>query len=193
MPDPSRRSRRFVLPGYLRAAWQGGGLALLLAVFLALSCISLAAIERSVGIEHRDVFNALSGVSLAAGLLPLFLLGRFSFGYIVGVSFFGVITGFVWISYFSDLKYDHAQTRLSAIASLLMFLLPILFSDTIDAAADRVVAASHASGPGGRALACRGYPGVECLAAMNTSRSSASDDRSATGARAVATASRPVE
>src|SRR5882724_882674 len=78
-------------------------LAMLLAIFLAVNCISLAAIERSVGIAHEHVLRAIAGVLLAAGFIPLFLFARFSFGFIVGVSFYCVLTGFVWITYFSAL------------------------------------------------------------------------------------------
>ena len=79
------------------------------------------------GSSTSHVFSALAGISLTAGLIPLFLLGRFCFGYVVGISFYGMVTGFVWITYFSDLKYDHGVARLSAIASLFLFLLPLLF------------------------------------------------------------------
>ena len=50
-----------------------------------------------------------------AGFVPLFLRARFSFGYLVGCSFYGMITGFIWVTYFSGLEYDHARARLSAI------------------------------------------------------------------------------
>ncbi len=123
MKDP----RRFRLLRYLSVERNAGGLALLLAIFLAVNCISLATIEYRIGIQHPHVLKALAGTSLAAGVIPLFLLARFSFGYLVGVSFYGVIAGFIWITYFSELAYDHEQARLSAIASLLMFLLPLLF------------------------------------------------------------------
>jgi peptidoglycan/LPS O-acetylase OafA/YrhL len=123
MKDP----RRFRLLKYCCVERNVGGLALLLAIFLAVNCISLATIEYRGGVAHRQVLNALAGTSLAAGFIPLFLLARFSFGYVVGVCFYGVIAGFVWISYFSELAYDHDLARLSAIASLLMFLLPLLF------------------------------------------------------------------
>jgi hypothetical protein len=107
---------------------QAGGLAVLLALYPAISCISLA----SLGIGNQDahLLNAIAGTFLMAGFVPLFLWARFSFGYFVGFSFYGMITGFIWITYFSGLKYDYAQARLSAIASLLMFLLPILFITT---------------------------------------------------------------
>jgi hypothetical protein len=120
-------SGRFGILKYLRVERRVSELALLLAVFLAVNCISLATVERSVGIEHRHVLNALAGVFLTAGLIPLLLFGRFGFGYLVGIHFYGAIAGFVWITYFSDLNYDHERARLSAIASLFMFLLPLLF------------------------------------------------------------------
>ncbi|HEV7881286.1 MAG TPA: acyltransferase [Bradyrhizobium sp.] len=123
MTDP----RRFRFLRYLCVEQRAGGLALLLAIFLAVNCISIATVEHSVGIGHRNALNALAGIGLAAGLIPLFLLARFSFGYLVGISFYGVVAGFVWITYFSDLNYDRDLARLSAIASLLMFLLPLLF------------------------------------------------------------------
>jgi hypothetical protein len=123
MIDP----RRFSLLRCLFVQQHSGKLAILLAIFLAVNCISLAAIERSVGIAHEHVFSAIAGILLAAGFIPLFLVARFSFGFIVGVSFYCVLTGFVWITYFSTLRYDHDQARLSAIESLLMFLLPLFF------------------------------------------------------------------
>ncbi len=123
MKDP----RRFRLLKYLCVERHVGGLALLLAIFLAVNCISVATIEYRAGIAHGHVLTALAGTSLMAGFIPLLLLARFSFGYLVGFSFYGVIAGFVWITYFSHLAYDHDQARLSAIASLLTFLLPLLF------------------------------------------------------------------
>jgi peptidoglycan/LPS O-acetylase OafA/YrhL len=102
-------------------------LAILFVVFLAANCISLATVEYQRGIEHEHILNALTGIVSVAGLIPLFLSARFSFGYVVGMSFYGVIAGFVWITYFSVLRYDHAQARFSAVVSLVMFLVPLLF------------------------------------------------------------------
>ena len=100
-----------------------GGLAVLLVLYPAVSCLSLA----SAGIGNRHALHAIAGTFLMAGFVPLFLRARFSFGYLVGFSFYGMITGFVWLTYFSGLEYDHVRARLSAIASLLTFLLPVLF------------------------------------------------------------------
>ncbi|MFY9955946.1 hypothetical protein [Bradyrhizobium sp.] len=65
-----------------------------------------------------------------AALIPLFALARFSFGYIVGVASFGLIAGFIWLSYFVEPAYDDVRARWSAAASLLLFLLPVLFQTT---------------------------------------------------------------
>lgn len=105
-----------------------GALAVLLVLCPAVSCMSLASV--GIGNQHAHLLNAIAGSFLMAGFVPLFLWARFSFGYFVGFSFYGMITGFIWITYFSGLKYDYVQARLSAIASLLMFLLPVLFITT---------------------------------------------------------------
>jgi hypothetical protein len=104
----------------------------LLALFLLVNCVSLATVgylftDYHFGIGTSHLFNAIVATLIAAGLIPLFVLARFSFGYLVGFSLYGMVAGFIWISYFSDLSYDHAQARLSASVSLLMFLLPALF------------------------------------------------------------------
>src|SRR5664279_1205409 len=108
------------------------GLAFVLALNLLVNCVSLATVgylfpDYHFGIGRSQLSNAVVATLFAAGLIPLFVLARFSFGYLVGLSLYGMVAGFIWISYFSDLSYDHAQARLSASVSLLMFLLPALF------------------------------------------------------------------
>jgi hypothetical protein len=63
--------RRFRVSKYACVEQHAAGLALLLAMFLAANCISLASIEHSVGTEHEHVFDALAGILLVAGLIPL--------------------------------------------------------------------------------------------------------------------------
>src|SRR5262249_33639962 len=75
--------------------------------------------------EH--LLDAIVGTSLALAFIPLFVLARFGFGFLAGFSFYAMIAGFVWISYFSEFGYDHAQARLLAYLSLASFLLPLLF------------------------------------------------------------------
>jgi hypothetical protein len=61
------------------------------------------------------------------GFIPLFVKARFSFGYFVGIAFYSMIIGFFWFTFFTVWKYDHVLARWSAFASLLLFLLPVLY------------------------------------------------------------------
>jgi hypothetical protein len=106
--------------------------AVLMALYLLVNCISLASVayvfpNHHIGIGRAPTINAIVATLFAASLIPLFVLARFSFGYLAGFSLYGMIAGFIWISYFSGFSYDHAQGRLSASVSLIMFLLPALF------------------------------------------------------------------
>lgn len=101
--------------------------ALLLALFLALNCRSMTEVLHNSYPGHPNFWSAVGGMLLLAALAPLFALARFSFGYIVGVAFFGLIAGFIWLTYFVAPAYDDVRARWSAGASLLLFLLPMLF------------------------------------------------------------------
>src|SRR5438067_13803637 len=68
-------------------------------------------------------FLAVSAFSMASWL---FVFCRFSFGYLVGFYMYTMILGYLWISTFSDLKYDHQLAELSAAISAVAFLLPVL-------------------------------------------------------------------
>lgn len=103
----------------------------LLALHLLVVCISLASVAyifpgHLIGIDREHLLDAIVGTSFAVGFIPLFVFARFSFGYLAGFGFYTMIAGFIWISYFSQLHYDHAQARLSAFVSLVTFLLPVL-------------------------------------------------------------------
>jgi hypothetical protein len=106
------------------------GLTMLLTIFLAVNCISMTSVLHNSQTGHGNFWSAVAGMLLLAGFIPFFLLLRFSFGFLVGFSFYGTIAGFVWITYFTHSTYDHAQARWSAVASLLLFLLPLLFQNT---------------------------------------------------------------
>jgi hypothetical protein len=68
------------------------------------------------------------GLVVAFSLIGLlFVFARFSFGYFVGFYFYTMVLGFLWLSCFTDLNYDHQIARLSAVASIIAFLLPALF------------------------------------------------------------------
>jgi hypothetical protein len=67
-------------------------------------------------------------VVLGFALFSLFFVfASFSFGYFVGFYFYTMVLGYLWISCFSNLDYDHLRAGLSAVASIVAFLLPALF------------------------------------------------------------------
>jgi hypothetical protein len=69
---------------------------------------------------------AIISVMAFSLLSSLFVIARFSFGYFVGFYFFTMVFGFLWLSWFTDLRYNHQAARPSAVASLVAFLLPAL-------------------------------------------------------------------
>jgi hypothetical protein len=76
------------------------GLAISLALYILVNCVSLALVghvfvDYDIGIGRAQLFDAMAATLLAAGLIPLFVLARFSFGYLTGLSFYGMIVGFV--------------------------------------------------------------------------------------------------
>ena len=106
------------------------GLAALIAFFTIACCLSLA-VGRGLSVLHAGTTaTALATRSRAAAAfyfvsLP-FVFTRFSFGYFVGFNFFTMVLGFLWLSSFSKLHYDHGLAAISAAASAVLFLLPAL-------------------------------------------------------------------
>jgi hypothetical protein len=98
--------------------------------FLALNCVSLVAVSRDVHPVfdiHYDGQYALAAALSVAGLgcfTALFAFERFSFGYLVSAYMLAVITGYVWLSYFTPLEYNHFVARCSATVSFAAFVLP---------------------------------------------------------------------
>lgn len=70
---------------------------------------------------------AIASIAALALIGPVFIFARFSFGYFVGFYFYTMVLGFLWLICFTDLNYDHQIARLSAVASIVAFLLPALF------------------------------------------------------------------
>jgi hypothetical protein len=110
------------------------GLARVLVGYLTILPLSLLACHIFLPSMHvwfdldlTKVIAALGGLIIMALFVPLFLIARFSFGYIVGLFFFSAVAGFVWISHFSPLYYDARIARFSAVVCLLTLLLPLLF------------------------------------------------------------------
>jgi hypothetical protein len=118
-----------------------GVLALLLCITLFLTCVSTTTVLYHTNVpEHPMFWHAVGGAVLLAAFIPLFVHARFSFGYLLGINFYCVIIGFVWLSYFPNpsydiawdsyfnpASYDHSRARWSIAASLLLLLMPLLF------------------------------------------------------------------
>lgn len=102
-------------------------LALLFGAFLILNCVSLTAVLHSSTPADPKFWPDVGLMVAAALFIPLFVNARFSFGYIVGFNFYCLIVSFIWISYFTSGDYDRTEARLSAAASLLLVLVPLLF------------------------------------------------------------------
>lgn len=102
----------------------------LVVVNSVLCCLSLA------WLAPHEAFHILyDGAKLPAALLSvavfsvvglLFILVPFSFGYFVGFHFYMMVLGYLWLSRFSDLDYDHRIAEISAAISAIAFLLPAL-------------------------------------------------------------------
>src|SRR3954467_6601443 len=104
----------------------------LVLLYVVLTCSSLAAVAivyRTFHIEFDpDLITApVWSIAVVAAAGMLFAAAKFSFGYAVGFYLYSTVLGFVWLSYFTKFEYDHELARISALASLLAFMLPALF------------------------------------------------------------------
>ena len=106
-----------------RGAW----LVPLLLIFIVVTCCSMTTVLRSSTPGDPAFLQAVVTSIALCAFVPLFAMARFSFGYFAGVAFFSMIVGFFWTTFFTGLAYDHVMARWSALASLLLFLLPALF------------------------------------------------------------------
>jgi hypothetical protein len=110
----------------------------LFALHVIACCVSLVYVGQIYAyLSAIPAFNwaPASEAFLAAGSFALmgtvlFLLSRFSFGYLIGFYLFTVALGYLWIVAFSRLAYDHPVAAASAFASAIAFLVPALLSTT---------------------------------------------------------------
>lgn len=93
------------------------------------SLIKVADYQSSMLYDANHVYSAIIVVAGFSLLSFLFVLARFSFGYFVGFYLYTMILGFLWLENFSKFNYDYKSAGLSAIASALLFLLPVLLID----------------------------------------------------------------
>src|ERR1700733_11143342 len=103
---------------------------LLLLAFLGLFFVSLTIVS-SVAINfHISTYGRSEGIAailaLAAVIAGAFVFSRFSFGYLVGFYLFAMMAGYFWLNIFGTLGYDRHAALISAIASIILFLAPVL-------------------------------------------------------------------
>ena len=103
----------------------------LILVHIAIVCGSLVVVAERFphfhfGFGADRIWPAISSVLLASLIAPIFAVARFSFGYFAGFFLYTVVVGFTWISHFTQLQYDHAGARVSAMLSVAAFLVPAL-------------------------------------------------------------------
>ncbi|OSI28342.1 hypothetical protein [Bradyrhizobium canariense] len=113
------------------SAWRGR--LLLLWVHLFVCCLSLVYVARFYGYTGAVAFTqaglptATLVVPLLAAIAVFFALARFSFGYFVGFYLYTLVAGYAWLGVFSKFPYDRTLSLASAIASLIAFLVPVVF------------------------------------------------------------------
>ncbi|WP_247525786.1 hypothetical protein [Bradyrhizobium sp. 199] len=108
-------------------------LLLILACHVACCCVSLLVVVDSYGVPLRlaaidgsRVWAAAINVAAFAAVAPIFAFARFSFGYALGFYFYTMILGYLWLVAFSTFPYNHAMASVSAFASALAFMAPVL-------------------------------------------------------------------
>lgn len=95
-------------------------------------CVSLAYLSLSYGNYHiyydPELLNvAIATIAAFAILSCLFLLVPFSFGYFIGFYFYTMVLGYLWLNSFSRFEYNHWLSGVSAVGSMIAFLIPSLF------------------------------------------------------------------
>ncbi len=117
---------------FFRVIRERAGLQLLLYFQIAACCISLICVSKLYPEYHifynpDGLLGAVAITALLALISVLFVFAEFSFGYLVGFYLFTMVTGYLWLNHFSEFSYNHRLTGLSALASIIAFLLPALF------------------------------------------------------------------
>ena len=139
------------------------GLTLLLTMFLAVNCISMTSVLHNSQTGHENFWSAVTGMLLLAGFIPLFLLLPFSFGFLVGASFYSTIAGICLDHLFHPFNLrpragtmvgDRVAASVSAAAAV---------PKCATAAFVHPIAASDESACGPASLLCRGRSGMELL------------------------------
>ncbi|TYL84591.1 hypothetical protein [Bradyrhizobium cytisi] len=112
-----------------------GGIGVLICLYILTACFSLRAVTTfsphyfSAAAFH--IFYDPARVPMAAAVVAafalvgmIFMVARFSFGYLVGFYLCSMILGYLWLNCFSDFNYDHRLAGWSAAFSAAAFLVP---------------------------------------------------------------------
>ena len=108
------------------------GLGTLICFHVVVCCISLICAAYLHPVYHvlYDPSRLLIPAMAVAGFTlvgMLFAFDEFSFGYFVGFYFFSMVAGYIWENLLTEFYYNHQLAGLSAAASAVAFLLPVLF------------------------------------------------------------------
>lgn len=110
------------------------GIISLLGLLATLCCLSLVEVAKRldyIPFHQERLLEAIAVVTVFSCVpIALFAAARFSFGFVVGLSLFVMMAGFLWINTFSRYPYDHHLARFSAMASFLVFLPLAIVSPT---------------------------------------------------------------
>lgn len=112
-----------------------GGVGVLICLYIVTVCLSMKAITTfspnyfsaaSFHIFYDPARLPVVAAVVAAFALVgmIFLVARFSFGYLVGFYLYSMILGYLWLNCFSDFNYDHRLAGWSAAFSTAAFLVP---------------------------------------------------------------------
>jgi len=107
-------------------------LAILILFHTVVCCVSLVYVAQYEFMFHifydpARLAGAIAVVAAFSLVSYLFIIADFSFGYFLGFYFYTMVLGYLWLTCFSDLNYDHRLGGLSAAASAVAFLIPALF------------------------------------------------------------------
>jgi hypothetical protein len=111
-------------PGFSRS---DAALPSLLILLIVVTDLSMYAVRHDTVPSNANFLEAVATSAVFVAFIPLFLRAGFSFGWFAGISFYAMMVGFFWLTYFGNEAYNHTLARWSAVASLLLFLLPLLF------------------------------------------------------------------
>ena len=120
----------------------------ILVLLIIVSSLSLASVAKYYDYLGFFVFDgsrllrAIPGILPIASLAFVFAVGRPSLGYFLGLHFYNLIFGYMWLVPISTLGYDHLAAMISALLSAIAFLLPAVF---ICRPAPRIAALSAAA------------------------------------------------